>query len=680
MMRPGRRHFDRIERCAVAAALLVVAVTCPARAHPTIVPDQYPTIQAAVDKVENDGYSEAETLFVRPGNYSENVEVHEELTIMGMATIPSSGPTVTILGLRACYRGGNPQGLSSPSTGNEATFAHLGQRYDRLRFTGPVVVCNTSGPVNVVFHGCRFDAGVAWDDGFNYPDLSEIDLRSCEVFGATWIRAQVLYVDSSTFHGPLRMFAEVNTYVLDNSFDGVPGTVITASANFLLSVARNHVRGGTAGIVAYITDTGYVQVDDNRIEGCSGDGIYVDPGYEKADVERNVVTDCGGAGIRALNIGAMRGNRVLRCAGIGLDLSNDEEPATVEGNVVGHCGSGIVVSQGIVGYDLTARISVLGNTAYGCSGTGIVLQDLYGGAVARNIATVNGKLGLDVVRGVPLTLSCNDWFANGDGATSGLNPAATDLAVDPLFCDLAADDVQLRSDSPLLAAPGCGLIGALGKGCEPPPVVIELELKQDVLPSGAHGGWVTAWLEPHAPFAASDVDIASVRLNGVPAASDGHIGDRDRDGIPDLQLRFDRVAVGQTLGRGAVATVTVTGTMRGRQLIGTDAVRIPQGQSFHRPSDLDPEASAPVLSIGAPMTIGVAGRLRVAFTLADASPARLDVLDVAGRVVVSQDVGGAGPGEHSMELGDRAGLAQGIYFLRLRQGGSEARTRAAIVR
>jgi hypothetical protein len=481
-------------------------------------------------------------------------------------------------------------------------------------------------------------------------------------------------------YGPLDLMADEAAVVTANHFQDVPGFAASVFCEQRVNIARNVVRGGGGAFYVHDVEDDVVHIEDNRIDGCAGTGIRVDlPDRQPAYIERNQVAHCAGTGILASGLICAMDNRVLDCGGIGMDLVQLSDAGAVAENVVGRCkGDGIRLQRYPWGDALGFHAT--GNTVYSCAGSGIVALSLTGGSISNNIAFRNEGNGLLTVNSDPVRVSCNDWFENQAGATSGAPASVDGLNVDPLFCDVDADDVGLRSDSPLLAASGCGLIGALGKGCEPPPVVIELELKQDVLPSGAHGGWVTAWLEPHAPFAASDVDIASVRLNGVPAASDGHIGDRDRDGIPDLQLRFDRVAVGQTLGRGAVATVTVTGTMRGRQLIGTDAVRIPQGQWFRRPSDLDPAASAPVLGISPPMTIGVAGRPRVAFTLADASPARLDVLDVAGRVVVSQDVGGAGPGEHTMELGDRAGLAQGIYFLRIRQGGSEARTRAAIVR
>jgi hypothetical protein len=76
----------------------------------------------------------------------------------------------------------------------------------------------------------------------------------------------------------------------------------------------------------------------------------------------------------------------------------------------------------------------------------------------------------------------------------------------------------------------------------------------------------------------------------------------------------------------------------------------------------------------------VDARFRVEFSLRDGSPASLELMDVAGRALASRQVGTMGPGRHSLDLSDGRALAPGIYFLRLTQGGSEVRSRAAVLR
>jgi len=73
-------------------------------------------------------------------------------------------------------------------------------------------------------------------------------------------------------------------------------------------------------------------------------------------------------------------------------------------------------------------------------------------------------------------------------------------------------------------------------------------------------------------------------------------------------------------------------------------------------------------------------RLEVRFTLADKGEARLEVFDLTGRVVRAMDVGGFGPGEHSIDLVAHGQVAPGIYYVRLRQAGREAVSRAVVLR
>jgi hypothetical protein len=60
-------------------------------------------------------------------------------------------------------------------------------------------------------------------------------------------------------------------------------------------------------------------------------------------------------------------------------------------------------------------------------------------------------------------------------------------------------------------------------------------------------------------------------------------------------------------------------------------------------------------------------RARVEFTLRDASPARLELLDVAGRRLFTRPVGSLGPGIHALDLSEGAEIKSGIYFVRLLQ-------------
>jgi len=72
--------------------------------------------------------------------------------------------------------------------------------------------------------------------------------------------------------------------------------------------------------------------------------------------------------------------------------------------------------------------------------------------------------------------------------------------------------------------------------------------------------------------------------------------------------------------------------------------------------------------------------LKVSFTLANSSPAILEVFDTGGRLVLSRSVGGLAPGEHVITLGNAAELRPGFYLVRLIQGGQTRTARATILR
>jgi predicted outer membrane repeat protein len=68
-------------------------------------------------------------------------------------------------------------------------------------------------------------------------------------------------------------------------------------------------------------------------------------------------------------------------------------------------------------------------------------------------------------------LICTDLYGNESGDWVGCIAAQSsqdgNFSADPLFCDMAADDFALRSDSPCATAGACGLVGPFGVGCSP---------------------------------------------------------------------------------------------------------------------------------------------------------------------------------------------------------------------
>jgi hypothetical protein len=73
------------------------------------------------------------------------------------------------------------------------------------------------------------------------------------------------------------------------------------------------------------------------------------------------------------------------------------------------------------------------------------------------------------------------------------------------------------------------------------------------------------------------------------------------------------------------------------------------------------------------------GRLRVSFTLATSAPARLELIDLAGRRVLSREVGSLGAGSHVVPIAAGVGAAPGIYVVRLTQGALVVSTKAVLI-
>jgi serine protease AprX len=73
------------------------------------------------------------------------------------------------------------------------------------------------------------------------------------------------------------------------------------------------------------------------------------------------------------------------------------------------------------------------------------------------------------------------------------------------------------------------------------------------------------------------------------------------------------------------------------------------------------------------------GAPRIAFTLPDVGPARLEVFDVVGREVFSRDLGSLPAGPQRLTL-DGTTLSPGIYVTRLTRGGRTLSARGVVTR
>lgn len=466
-----------------------------------IVPDGYATIQAALD-------SPADTVLVRYGTYAESLRVSRPVVLRGLpdATTADTLPRISSASVDLwtgwpCYGQGAPDGPLSSS-------------FENLAFDGRVTVdgyhgsCN--GPDSAGFENCRFDGEV------NHHNRGvKLALRRC-VFRGAVAASSYVFCEGSTFIGG-SISAQANdggfADIHDNVFLDARGAAIHLYGELGAEVCGNRIIGGELGILAnpLFLHPPY-RIHDNLVSGCTSDGIRV----ANSVVLHNTVLNCGGAGIVITSAeDSCVGNRVqdVRGDGISIDRFSTSRRSSrrdvidnvvvraggsgivssdgnIVGNVVGHCGG-----DGIRGGDNGA---VLRNTCYASGGNGISL--LHANAANNNISAWNRGWGLQKVGSWPSEFpkACNDWFMNDSGPVRGFEIGATDLSVDPLFCDMDSDSVWLRFDSPLVGVAGCGLVGALGVGCDavtstrdpekpaPPTMTYELALSPPV-PNPARG-------------------------------------------------------------------------------------------------------------------------------------------------------------------------------------------------
>jgi subtilase family serine protease len=98
----------------------------------------------------------------------------------------------------------------------------------------------------------------------------------------------------------------------------------------------------------------------------------------------------------------------------------------------------------------------------------------------------------------------------------------------------------------------------------------------DTLSRKSKGNWVTVMIELPAGHKPEEIDVASIRLEGtIPAESRPYeLGDSDKDGIPDLMVKFDRNKVINLLPNGERVSVHVTGKAGSVTFEGVDVIRV----------------------------------------------------------------------------------------------------------
>jgi len=110
------------------------------------------------------------------------------------------------------------------------------------------------------------------------------------------------------------------------------------------------------------------------------------------------------------------------------------------------------------------------------------------------------------------------------------------------------------------------------------PIESSIDFEPDMLKLNpkAKGGSVKVYIELPEGFDVRQIDISSIRLNSIVAAlpKPTRVGDYDKDGVPDLMVKFDAAAVKGVVGVGDSVEITVNGEVGGMEFRGTDIIRV----------------------------------------------------------------------------------------------------------
>lgn len=145
---------------------------------------------------------------------------------------------------------------------------------------------------------------------------------------------------------------------------------------------------------------------------------------------------------------------------------------TIDGNVASESGGGVLCDS--LSSPAFTSCTFVGNSAPLGGGSGVRVDHGASPVFDRTILAfgVDGEAVACIGAG-EATFTCSDIWGNDggdwDGCIDGQVGFDGNFSLDPWFCDSAQGDYHLVPGSPCADAAGCGLVGASGAGCLPPP-------------------------------------------------------------------------------------------------------------------------------------------------------------------------------------------------------------------
>jgi hypothetical protein len=409
-----------IRLCLIALALLVL--TSPAGATLRIVPDQYPTIQSAINAAAH-----GDSVMVRAGTYVESLALSlKDLKIFGEsgaeATVITTNHSARVMDIGA--------GVSLATILSDLTF------HDGLATEGAGIRLKESASPTI--RRCRFTAN-----------------RSFVEFSGSRGGGMIVGSESHPVIEDCLFRENVADYVCCDPPGQGSGGAISVSSGAQPRILRTTFEiNGAAGFEGGFG--GAIHVSGSAfafIEGCT----FRDNGGNGGGVGSTgsiTIKECtftGNSGYSGAAVGTNGGTCLVEKS-----LFYDNAPWG-EGGTITVSGSGEIRNNTIAFNGLQNSPSVGGITAY----SGIALRN--------NIVAHNMGVGVFCELQSSSAITCNDVWDNLGGnyfSQCDRNGINDNFSLDPLFCNANARDLSLYLGSPCASwRTPCGLVGALGIGC-----------------------------------------------------------------------------------------------------------------------------------------------------------------------------------------------------------------------
>ena len=224
----------------------------------------------------------------------------------------------------------------------------------------------------------------------------------------------------------------------------------------------------------------------------------------------------------------------------------------------------------------------------------------------------------------------------------------------------------------VILAAGALLVPDLCSAQEPDSLLTAtLDFDPDALNLKSNGRWVTCYIELSDGYDPNDIDLSGVAfMDSIPAVEHpGGVGDYDEDDIDELMVKFSRADVGAMLAPGDSVEVWVSAQVGSLAFTATDTIRVfwpGGGDDPEEEGDVDDAAFRAGLRLEQNRPNPFNPKTTIGFSTPSAAHVRLDITDLAGRLVATLVDGHLAGGDHVAEWDgrDRGGLpvASGVYF------------------